>query len=98
MNIKISANLGFLWTDLSLEQAIGNASMMGFDAVECHWPYHVSKSELKAALVSSQMRMISINTSKGTNPADFGLNAIRPFQQVVSFPLVEHLQDYLRAY
>ena len=37
--IKWSANLGFLWADRALPDAIEVASQAGFDAVECHWPY-----------------------------------------------------------
>ena len=39
--MKYSANLGFLWTELSLPDAIRAAKAAGFDAVECHWPYNV---------------------------------------------------------
>ena len=34
-----SANLGFLWNDRPLADAIRAARAAGFDAVECHWPY-----------------------------------------------------------
>jgi hydroxypyruvate isomerase len=37
--IKFSANLGFLWAELELPDAILAAKAAGFDAVECHWPY-----------------------------------------------------------
>ncbi|MEN8934506.1 MAG: isomerase, partial [Planktotalea arctica] len=37
--MKFSANLGFLWSELSLPDAIRAAKAAGFDAVECHWPY-----------------------------------------------------------
>ena len=36
---QLSANLGFLWTELSLPNAISDAHLAGFEAVECHWPY-----------------------------------------------------------
>ena len=36
---RFSANLGFLWNDRPLADAIHAAEAAGFDAVECHWPY-----------------------------------------------------------
>ena len=36
---RISANLGFLWRDLELPDAIRAAAGAGFAAVECHEPY-----------------------------------------------------------
>ena len=47
---RFSANLGFLWTDRSLVDAIHAAHDAGFDAVECHWPYDYDPAEVKAAL------------------------------------------------
>ena len=76
MNIKISANLGFLWNELPLKEAINNAARVGFDAVECHWPYEVAKDKLSAYLLHSKLKMISINTPKGDMKGDFGLNAL----------------------
>ena len=37
--MKFSANLGFLWADRPLPDAIHTAKAAGYDAVECHWPY-----------------------------------------------------------
>ena len=37
--MKYSANLGFLWTELKLEEAIIQAKKNNFDAVELQWPY-----------------------------------------------------------
>ncbi len=38
---QFSANLGFLWQELALPEAIRDRQAAGFDAVECHWPYAV---------------------------------------------------------
>ena len=38
---KFSANLGFLWQELALCDAVHAAAAAGFDAVEFHWPYAV---------------------------------------------------------
>ena len=48
--IKFSANLGFLWTDLPLIEAIYKAKKHGFDAVELQWPYDVNPIEVKNVL------------------------------------------------
>ena len=46
---KFLANLGFLWSDLPLPEAIHAAKVTGFDAVECHWPYDVPAGDTLAA-------------------------------------------------
>lgn len=76
MALKISANLGFLWTGMSLLQAIEAAMRSGFDAVECHWPYGEDMSAVRAALDEAGLPMLSVNTSKGDRPGDFGLAAL----------------------
>ena len=47
--IRFSANLGFLWKDLALPDAIHRAAAAGFDAVECHEPYAHDPSDVLAA-------------------------------------------------
>ena len=74
---KFSANLGFLWNTLSLPDAIRAAKAAGFDAVECHWPYQVAASEVKAALVETGLTMLGINTKRGdTAKGENGLSAL----------------------
>lgn len=63
--MKFSANLGFLWTDRSLPDAIRAAKAAGFDAVECHWPYDTPAAEVKAALDETGLPMLGLNTSRG---------------------------------
>jgi hydroxypyruvate isomerase len=60
-----SANLGFLWNDLPLPDAIRAASMAGFDAVECHWPYDVPAEDVAAALAETGLPMLGLNTRRG---------------------------------
>ena len=73
--MNFSANLGFLWTELSLPDAIRAAKAAGFDAVECHWPYDTPSKEVKAALVETGMPMLGLNTVRG-NPGENGLSAL----------------------
>ncbi len=62
---QFSANLGFLWTELSLPDAIVAAKRAGFDAVECHWPFDVNPDDVKAALSDTGMSMLGLNTARG---------------------------------
>ncbi|MBP6999990.1 TIM barrel protein [Amaricoccus sp.] len=63
--MKFSANLGFLWTDRPLPDAIRAARAAGFDAVECHWPYATPAAETKAALDETGLAMLGLNTLRG---------------------------------
>ena len=60
-----SANLGFLWTELPLPDAIHAAKQAGFSAVECHWPYETPAAEVKAALDATGLPMLGLNTRRG---------------------------------
>lgn len=62
---QFSANLGFLWADRPLPDAIRAAKAAGFDAVECHWPYDVPADDVKAALVETGLTMLGLNTRRG---------------------------------
>ena len=62
---QFSANLGFLWNDLPLPDAIRAAKAAGFDAVECHWPYDVPGSDVKAALDETGLAMLGLNARRG---------------------------------
>lgn len=74
---KFSANLGFLWSELDLPDAIRAAKAAGFDAVECHWPYDVSTFEMNAALQQTGLAMLGLNTRRGNVVnGDNGLSAI----------------------
>ena len=62
---RLSANLGFLWTELSLPDAIRAAAKAGFEAVECHWPYDVPVSDVQSALAEAGVPMLGLNTRRG---------------------------------
>lgn len=75
--MKFSANLGFLYTDLPLTEAVYAAKADGFDALECHFPYDTPPADLKAALEATSLRMLGMNTWPGDRAAgDFGLAAL----------------------
>ncbi len=74
---KFSANLGFLWADRPLPDAIRAAKAAGFDAVECHWPYDVPSADVAKALAEADLEMLGLNTRRGTVAAgDNGLSAL----------------------
>ena len=74
---KFSANLGFLFTELKLPDAIRAAKVAGFDAVECHWPYSVSSHEVKSALTDTGLEMLGLNTLRGdVASGENGLSAL----------------------
>ncbi len=63
--VKFSANLGFLWTDRPLSEAIVSAREAGFEAVECHWPYKYDASQIAVILAQTGLPMLGLNTRKG---------------------------------
>ncbi len=74
---RFSANLGFLFADRPLPEAIRAAKAAGFDAVECHWPYDSPAGDVKAALDETGLPMLGLNTRRGDVAAgDNGLSAI----------------------
>ncbi|MEM7470025.1 MAG: TIM barrel protein [Pseudomonadota bacterium] len=62
---EFSANLGFLWTELSLPDAIRAAQRAGFAAVEMHWPYETAAGDIRAALDETELPLLGINTVRG---------------------------------
>jgi len=75
--MRFSANLGFLWKDRPLPDAIRAAKAAGFDAVECHWPYDIPAANVLAALQETGLPMLGLNTSRGDVEAgENGLSAL----------------------
>lgn len=75
--MRFSANLGFLWKDRPLPDAIRAAKAAGFDAVECHWPYDVPAAQVLAALEETGLPMLGLNTSRGdVEGGENGLSAL----------------------
>ena len=63
--VEFSANLGFLWTDRPLSDAILSAADAGFHAVECHWPYDHDAGQIADSLAQAGLPMLGLNTRKG---------------------------------
>ena len=80
--MQFSANLGFLWSELALPDAIKAAKQAGFAAVECHWPYNTPAIQVAQALADTGLPMLGLNTRRGDVAAgDNGLAAIPARQQ-----------------
>lgn len=91
---QFSANLGFLWTDRSLPEAIYAAKKAGFDAVECHWPFAVASDDINAALKDTSMKMLGLNTARGSvDKGENGVNAI-PGREAEARELLDEAIDY----
>ena len=89
----ISANLGFLFQEYTLPDAIRSARQAGFDAVECHWPFEVPSNEVRAALTETGFSMLGLNTVRG---AGMGLSAL-PEHLVEARAAIEQAIAYAAA-
>ena len=95
--MRFSANLGFLWTELSLPDAIRAAKAAGFDAVECHWPFDVPVADVKAALVETGLPMLGLNTRRGDlAKGENGLAAL-PGREVDARAAIDEALSYADA-
>lgn len=95
--MKFSANLGFLWADRPLPDAIRAAARAGFGSVECHWPYDTPAADVGAALRDTGLRMISLNTRPGDRDAgEFGLSAL-PGREAEAREAVDEALAYAEA-
>lgn len=95
--MKFSANLGFLWTELPLPDAIHAARAAGFDAVECHYPYEVPAADVAAALADTNLSMVSLNTRPGNAVAgEVGLSAL-PGREDEARAAIDEALDYAQS-
>lgn len=93
--MKFSANLGFLWADRPLPEAIRAAHAAGFDAVECHWPYATPPERVKEALDETGLRMLGLNTIRGA-PGENGLSAL-PGREAEARAAIDQAIAYAQA-
>ncbi|MGF1596230.1 MAG: hydroxypyruvate isomerase family protein [Acidimicrobiales bacterium] len=94
---RLSANLGLLWTDLALPDAIEAAAAAGFDAVECHFPYAVDPADVRAALAATGLPLLALNTRPGDPAAgESGLAAL-PGREADARALIDQAVAYAAA-
>ncbi|NTF45421.1 hydroxypyruvate isomerase family protein [Rhizobium rhizogenes] len=95
--LRFSANLGFLWQELSLPDAIRAAKAASFDAVECHYPYDTPVEAVRQALAETGLSMLGLNTSRGNVQAgDNGLAAL-PGREAEARRAIDQAIDYAAA-
>lgn len=95
--LRFSANLGFLWQELSLPDAIRAAKAAGFDAVECHYPYDTPAEAVRQALAETGLSMLGLNTVRGNVQAgDNGLAAL-PGREDEARNAIDQAIDYAAA-
>lgn len=93
--MRFSANLGFLWADRPLPDAIRAAKEAGFDAVECHWPYETPAADVRAALAETDLPMLGLNTRRGA-AGENGLSAL-PGRESEADAAVDEALAYAQA-
>lgn len=94
---RFSANLGFLWTDRALPDAIRAAHAAGFDAVECHWPYDIATSDVAAALAETGLPMLGLNTRRGDVACGENGLAALPGREAEARAAIDEALDYADA-
>jgi hydroxypyruvate isomerase len=95
--LKFSANLGFLFRDVLLPDAVRAAAKAGFAAVECHWPYDTDADVFRAALDETGLPLLSLNTAPGDiAKGEFGVCAI-PGREAEARRLIDQAVDYAAA-
>ncbi len=95
--MTFSANLGFLWADRPLPDAIRAAKAAGFGAVECHWPYDTPTVDTLTALTETGLPMLGLNTRRGTTETgENGLSAL-PGRENEARDAIDEALSYARA-
>lgn len=94
---RFSANLGFLWTDRPLQDAIRAAKAAGFAAVECHWPYATPAEDVRAALNETGLQMLGLNTARGNIAAGENGLAALPGREAVARAAIDGAIGYAVA-
>jgi len=75
VTVKLSANLGFMWSELPLLDRIAASANAGFKAIELHWPYDTPPDLVRQACAQLDLQLLSINTPVGREAGDAGLAA-----------------------
>lgn len=95
--MRISANLGFLFRDRPLPDAIRAAKATGFSAVEAHWPYEYDAEEIARVLAETGLPLLGINTVPGdVSAGSFGLSAV-PGREAEARVAIDHAVEWAAA-
>jgi 2-dehydrotetronate isomerase len=95
--VRFAANIGFLYQELPFVERIAAAARNGFHAVECHWPFEFSRSQILSAIQESGIPMIGLNTAPGDlSRGYFGLSAL-PEMRAEARDAIEQATTYCSA-
>jgi 2-dehydrotetronate isomerase len=95
--MRFSANLGFLWSDRTLPEAIHAARDAGFDAVEAHWPYAVPTAQVNAALQETGLPLLGLNARRGDAAAGENGLAALPGREAEARASIDEALEYADA-
>ncbi|MEM7499913.1 MAG: TIM barrel protein [Pseudomonadota bacterium] len=95
--MRFSANLGFLWADRPLPDAVRAAAAAGFDAVEVHWPYETPPEALNAALEETGLPLLGLNTRRGDVAAGENGLAALPGREAEARAAIDEALAYAAA-
>jgi hydroxypyruvate isomerase len=73
--LRFSANISMLFCERPFTDRIRAAASVGFDAVECHFPYEHDAADIHARMQDAGVVMNGINTPPG-QVGEFGLAAV----------------------
>jgi hydroxypyruvate isomerase len=93
---RLSANLGFMWTDLPLLERIAAAARAGFKAVELHYPYAHDPADVRAACAAAGLKLLGINTPVGPGDDRGGLQAV-PGREREALANIDEAFDFAHA-
>ena len=94
---RFSANLGFLWADIALPDAIRAARKAGFVAVELHWPFKTPYADVRAALDETGLTVLGLNTLRGNVAAGEGGLSALPGREADARTAIDQALEYASA-
>jgi 2-dehydrotetronate isomerase len=93
--MRLAANLAYLFTERPFMERFGAAAAAGFRAVELQYPYDHAPSAVKAELVRHDLAMLGLNVAVGRK-GEFGLAAL-PGREAEFAVLFRQALDYAVA-
>ena len=86
--VLFSANLGFLYKEMSFLEGIKAAKQDGFDGIECHWPYNTPSEKVHNVLKETGLPIIGINTNPGNlKKGFFGFSALPQYTKKAKYEI-----------
>ena len=94
---RLSASIGWMFTEVPFLDRPAAAAGAGFSAVECHYPYDIPPEELRRALADAGLPLLGVNTAvKRLGPDDSGVGAAIG-QEAEARRRFEEALDFVRA-